>query len=133
MSCGTATSTSTEPDGSLSNPFVIKQGRTFSLVLTVTRNGSTVDLSGRTGRAQLRAQVDSLGTPIATFEVTIRTPQTGSNRGKVDVTLGATVTAAPQIAPGRYYFDVELALDADDDDVIATGVYVATVTPEVTK
>lgn len=138
MSCGGETTT-TEPDGSAGAPFILKQGRNFDLVVTVRSRagGPTVDLltPARTGRAQLRRQPGDLGTPVATFSVTIRTPQTGSDRGRADVHLDADVseaTADPLIAPGLYVADVEFVNDVDAGDVLATDVFYIRVLPEVT-
>lgn len=137
MTCGTTTPPAT-PDGSAAAPFILKKGRTFLLVTTVTLNGSTVDLlsPARTGRAQLRRLPTDLGTPVATFTVTIRNPQTGSSRGRADVRLGADVSAtgaAPAIVPGDYVMDVEFVNDVDASDVIASDVMHVRVVPEVTQ
>lgn len=131
MSC-CGTSDSSAPRGSASNPFVVRQGSTFEFTLRFFRNGSARDLSGRTGSGHLRSSPARSGTPLAEFEVTIRDPQTGSGRGRVDVRLGATTTAYPQIQAGDYVFDIELVDDADDDDVIATDLMYLRLLPEVT-
>ena len=128
--CGSPNSDAAQ--GSASNPFVVRQGSTFEFTLRFFRNGSPRDLSDRTGTAHLRASPGLGGTALAEFDVTIRDPQTGSGRGRVDVRLGATVTAYPQIAAGDYVFDVELTLDADPDDVIATDTFYLRLLPEVT-
>ena len=131
MSC-CSSADSDAPLGSVSNPFVVRQGATFEFTLRFFRNGAARDLSDRTGTAHLRASAGVAGTALAEFEVTVRDPQTGSGRGRVDVRLGATVTAYPQIAAGDYVFDVELTLDADEDDVIATDTFYLRLMPEVT-
>ena len=128
--CGSPNSDAAQ--GSASNPFVVRQGSTFEFTLRFFRNGSPRDLSDRTGSAHLRASPGRGGNPLAEFDVSIRDPQTGSGRGRVDVRLGATVTAYPQIAAGDYVFDVELTLDADPDDVIATDTFYLRLLPEVT-
>lgn len=125
------------PAGLPNAPFVLKQGRTFRLVVTAfDRNGSRVDLDNpaRTGRAQLRKQATDLGLPVATLSVAIR-DQT-IYKGKADVTLGATVSAAtanPVILTGVYVLDVEFVNDVDPDDVIASDVVYVQVVAEVTK
>jgi len=138
MACGNETA-STDPNGSADAPFILKQGRNFGLVVTVREreDGPTIDLlsPSRTGRAQLRRQAGEAGTPVATFVVTIRSPQTGSDRGRADVTLDASTsaaTASPVIAPGLYVADVEFANDSDAGDVLATDVFHIRVVPEVT-
>lgn len=131
MSC-CGSSNSSAPLGSAGNPFIVRQGSTFEFTLRFFRNGSPRDLSDRTGTAHLRASPALAGSALAEFDVTIRDPQTGSGRGRVDVRLGATVTAYPQIAAGDYVFDVELTLDSDDDDVIATDTFYLRLLPEVT-
>ena len=127
------------PDGTAASPFALKQGRNFDLVVTVRSRagGPTVDLlsPARTGRAQLRRQAGELGTPVATFAVSIRTPQTGSDRGRADIHLDADVseaTADPLIAPGLYVADVEFVNDLNAGDVLATDVFYIRVLPEVT-
>lgn len=131
MSC-CGNPSATLPRGSAANPFIVKQGTTFEFTLRFYRNGTSRDLSERTGRAQLRVNSSLLGEPVATFDVTIREPQTGSDRGKVDVRLGATVTAYPQMQSGDYVFDVELVSDDDPDDVISTDIFYLRLMPEVT-
>lgn len=140
MACVNCDDLNGAPDGSIGNPFVLRQGKTFRIVANVQRENDfgelvQVDLStpARTGRAQLRSTIDSLGAPIATLTITNRTPQTGSNRGLADVTLGATVSQAPQILAGQYVLDVEFVNDADADDVIGSAVHHVRVDPEVTK
>ena len=139
MACG-STTTNTDPDGSADAPFILKQGRNFALVVTARARpgGPTVDLlsPARTGRAQLRSQASDVGTPIATLTVTIRSPQTGADRGRADVTLDASTseaTATTVIAPGLYVADVEFVNDSDAGDVLATDVFHVRVVPEVTK
>lgn len=138
MTCGGETA-NTNPNGSADAPFILKQGRSFGLVVTAREreDGPTVDLlsPARTGRAQLRKQAGEVGTPVATFTVAIRNPQTGSDRGRADVTLNASVsaaTASPVITPGLYMADVEFANDGDAGDVLATDVFHIRVVPEVT-
>lgn len=129
---------STERNGTLEAPFLLKQGRTFLLVVTVQRDGALVDLSSpaRTGRGQMRASAADTGTPVASFDVSIRDPQTGTDKGKADVSLGATVSAAtavPAVPVGVYQVDVEFENDTDPDDVIASDVFYVEVVAEVTK
>ena len=140
MSCGTNTNTNVLQDGTAEYPFILKQGRSFDIVAVARarEGGPTTDLlvPARTPRGQLRRQVADLGTPVATFEVTIRDPQTGSDRGRADVNLGADVSAAtadPLIAVGDYVADVEFENDADAGDVLATDVFYIRVVGEVTK
>lgn len=128
--CGSPDASATR--GSASNPFVIRQGSTFEFTLRFFRNGSPRDLSDRTGSGHLRSSPGRGGTPLAEFEVTVRDPQTGSGRGRVDVRLGATVTAYPQIQAGDYVFDIEVTSDSDPDDVISTDLMHLRLLPEVT-
>lgn len=129
MACITTTSTDA-PRGSSQNPFCIRQGKQFCLVVTVTKaNGSPFDLTGYTGRAQLRKQVADQGPPVATFTVT----NDPTILNKATVKLGATITET--LLVGKYVFDVEFENDVDPDDVIdgSNGPQNIEVKGEVTK
>jgi hypothetical protein len=112
----------------------IEQGATFSLVATLTSDGTTpVDLTGYTGRGKIKtAAYDS--TAVATFAITIPSPATGA----VNIVLTPTQTAAIEATGAgysdvtNYYYDVEL-YTAADADVIRLLNGSVTVSPEITK
>lgn len=138
MASKTTTITGGPGTGTESDPFILKQGRTFGLVVTVKDAGAAVDLltPPRTGRSELRNTAENVGPPLATFVVTIRSPQTGADKGKADVSLGATVSesgANPAVPPGLYVSDVEFVNTGDDDDVLSSDVFFVRVVAEVTK
>lgn len=108
----------------------MRQGKNFAFNGAIkTKLGAFVSLTGYTGRAQLRRIATDIGTPVATFVVTVVNPV--GPRPQFTVSLGATGTAA--IQPGTYVFDVEFVNDLDADDVLFGGEGQILVTPEVTK
>lgn len=129
MACITPQTTDA-PRGSTENPFCMRQGKRFAITVSVLRaNRSPFNLTGYTGRAQLRKQASDLGAPVATFTVTNDPLITN----KALVELGATIT--PTILVGFYVFDVEFENDTDPDDVVdgSNGVQNIEVKGEVTK
>ena len=92
---------------------VIKQGARFAFEVSVfNENGTPFDLTGFTGRAELRRLQDRSSALLGTFVVTIQAPATA---GKVLVDMGATVTRVIAF-PG--FFDVEVEEAADSENVI---------------
>lgn len=129
MACVTPQTTDA-PRGSRENPFCMRQGKRFAITVTVLKaNKSPFNLTGYTGRAQLRKQTADLGAPVATFTVTNDPLITN----KALVELGATITET--ILIGLYVFDVEFENDIDPDDVVdgSNGVQNIEVKGEVTK
>lgn len=114
--CSAVSSPSTEPIGSASNPFVIKQGIVFRLLTNIKKpaseGGGPFNLTNYTGRAELRVNPEDEGAPVATFTVT----NSATVTGQALVELPATITET--ILPGDYVFDVEFENNANPDDVI---------------
>lgn len=129
MAC-TTTNIADAPRGSKENPFCMRKGKRFAITVSVLKaNRSPFNITGYTGRAQLRRQASDLGAPVATFTVTNDPLVTN----KALVELGATVTETLLI--GFYVFDVEFENDTDPDDVVdgSNGVQNIEVKGEVTK
>lgn len=85
---------------------IIDQGADFSLGLALTDGGVAVDLTGYSGRAQMRSKKSSAAI-AATFVVTV-TSEVG---GTITMTLTNAVTAA--LSPGVYFYDLEIYTAAD--------------------
>lgn len=103
----------------------IDQGTDFSTTIEVNDDtGSDRDLTGYTGRAQLRRSYHSVSNTA--FTVTIDNP----SEGEVVLSLSNAITA--NLRYGRYVYDVELVKTSDGTvERILEGV--VTVYPEVTK
>lgn len=103
----------------------IDQGSNFSASIQVNLDsGSARDLTGYTGRSQLRRSYFS--TSNVTFAVTISSPVTG----EIVISLPSSQTA--NLKYGRYVYDVELVEDSSGNvERILEGI--VTVYPEVTK
>lgn len=104
----------------------IDQGTTFTITISVTDDtGSARNLTGYTGRAQLRRSYYT-NTNTA-FTVSIDNP-TG---GEVNLALSNTQTSA--LKAGRYVYDVELTGPSPGYSVerIVEGIVV--INPEATK
>lgn len=141
----------TAPAGSPGNPFRVHPGTTFTVrlrfflvgvsVVVVPDgedepcDGDPINLGtpGRTGSAQLRPDLDQQGEPTVELDVAIETPQAGSRRGLVTVTMPASSSLFPYMAPRTYVFDVRLANDDDEDDVLGSQVFHLLVLPGVTR
>jgi hypothetical protein len=109
---------------SISN-LVIDQGTTFFATISVVNDSGTAkNLTGYTGRAQLkRSYYTNTNT---SFTVTIDNP----TDGEIDLSLTDTQTSA--LKAGRYVYDVELVLTATGTvERIIEGI--VTIYPEVTK
>jgi hypothetical protein len=102
----------------------IDQGTTFAHNFVVKDSSATViDLSGYTGRGQLRKEYAS-SSADADFTVTISAPTTGT----VEVTLTAAQTEL--IDSGSYVYDIEIVNGATVHRIVQGN---ATVYPEVTR
>lgn len=102
---------------------VIDQGTTFSTSISLTdENGDAIDLTGFTGRSQMRKHYTSSNSQ--SFTVTLN-----SSEGTVGLTLTSSQTA--NLVPGRYVYDVEVVSAANVVSRIVEGI--VTVTPEVTR
>jgi hypothetical protein len=104
--------------------FTLEQGSTFSRRLTVQENNSALDLTGYTGRMQMRSTHDS-DTIILSFTVTV----SDASSGQLTTTASATTTAS--ITPGIYVYDLEIESSASTVTRLMQGNI--TVTPEVTR
>ncbi len=119
--------------GSAENPFSMTQGIKFTLKNTVTRSlangGGPFDLTGFTGRSQMRVDPLDRGTPIADFTVTI----TSATEGKAEITLDASLSV--NFEPQLYVFDIEYIEGADPENIISgtNGVLYIQVLPAVTQ
>lgn len=117
MSACSTLSTSTAEKGSASNPFILTQGITFRLKNQVNKSiedgGGPFDLTGFTGRSQMRLGPEDVSTPVAEFTVSIPTPTNGLGL----LTLGATLSTS--IAPGLYVFDIEYVDGGDPNNIIS--------------
>jgi hypothetical protein len=104
---------------------VIDQGADFSTTITVTDNaGAVVDLTGYTGRGQIRKHYTS--ETAVDFDVSFGTPKSD---GKV--TLSLTNAQTTNMEPGRYVYDAEIITGGGVVSRLVEGL--ATVTPEVTR
>lgn len=108
---------------SVSN-FAIDQGSNATVTIYVTEsNGTARNLTGYTGRGQLKRSFYS--TSNTTFTISIANP----TEGEVVLSLNADQTA--NLKYGRYVYDVELVSNAYLVERIVEGI--VTVYPEVTK
>jgi hypothetical protein len=102
---------------------IIDQGTTFSTSINLTDdNGDAIDLTGYTGRAQMRKHYTSSN--AQSFTVSLQ-----SSNGTVTLSLTETQTA--NLTAGRYVYDVEVVSGANVVSRIVEGI--VTVTPEVTR
>ncbi len=102
---------------------IIDQGTTFSTSINLTDdNGDAIDLTGYTGRAQMRKHYTSSNSQ--SFTVSLQ-----SSNGIVTLSLTETQTA--NLTAGRYVYDVEIVSGANVVSRIVEGF--VTVTPEVTR
>lgn len=104
---------------------VIDQGSDFSQTLTIKEDGTAKDLTGYSARAQIRPSVSS-DTLTASFTCTIPNPSTGT------IVVFMSNTTTKTIAPGRYYYDLEL-FTSNDATVTRLLQGEVSVTPEVTR
>jgi len=104
---------------------VIDQGSDFAVDLVIKEDGSALDLSNYTGRAQLRTSVDA-SSASATFTVT----KTNASGGALKMELGASTSSG--LSAGQYVYDLEIytASDSVVKRIIQGDV---TITPEVTR
>lgn len=83
----------------------IPQGATFSRVIKWKADGTLVNLTGYTARAQIRPTAASATTTLSLTTENGRIALGGS-AGTITLSISATDTAA--IAAGRYVYDLEL-------------------------
>ena len=96
-------------------------GDSFSRTILIKDENGPIDLTGLTGRAQIRDRPN--GTLLAEFTVTIPTPLTG------EVVFSLT-TAQTRALPGKGVWDLELDGGLNNTHTIVTGA--VCVIPDVT-
>jgi len=102
---------------------IVDQGTTFATTIYLTDdNGDPIDLTGYTGRSQMRKHYTSSNSQ--SFSVSL-----SNTVGSVSLALTAVQTA--NIVAGRYVYDVEVVSGANVISRIIEGI--VTVTPEVTR
>jgi hypothetical protein len=102
---------------------VMDQGADFSATITLTdESGNLIDLSGYTGRSQMRKFYTS--NTYYTFDVTLN-----ANTASILLTMSAANTN--QISSGRYVYDLEVISGGSVVSRILEGI--VTVTPQVTR
>ena len=104
---------------------VIDQGSDFAIDLTITEGGSAKNLTGYSGRAQLRT-THTASSATASFTVSV----VNASAGTMKMELSSATTAG--IAAGRYVYDLEIHTsgDATVKRLIQGSV---TINPEVTR
>jgi|TARA_B100001094_G_C18079581_1_gene744435 hypothetical protein len=104
---------------------VIDQGSDFAIDLTITEAGSAKNLTGYSGRAQVRS-THAASSTSATFSVTIVNASTGQLK------MEMTAATSGGLAAGRYVYDLEIhtANNATVKRLIQGSV---TINPEVTR
>lgn len=103
----------------------IDQGTTYSVTIGVTdTTGSARDLTGYTGRAQLRRSYYTNSNTA--FTVAIDNPLEG------EITLSLTATQTSALKAGRYVYDLELVANVTSSvERVVEGI--VTIYPEVTR
>lgn len=108
---------------SVTNLF-IDQGSNVSVTINVTDStGSAKNLTGYTGRSQIRRSYHSVSNTA--FTVTINNPADG------EVILSLTADQTANLKYGRYVYDLELVSNTSYVERMIEGI--VTVYPEVTK
>ena len=104
---------------------VIDQGSDFAIDLTITESGSAKNLTGYSGRAQMRSTHAS-SSVTASFTVSV----VNASAGTMKMEMSSSVTAG--VAAGRYVYDLEIHTsgDATVKRLIEGSV---TINPEVTR
>lgn len=106
----------------------IEQGATFALNLTLQdANGDPFDLTGYTGRGQLRTRYSDVS-PLVNFTVTVPQHNTLPSEGKLSIGLTAAQTAA--LPPRALVYDIELVKNAEVIRILQGR---ADISPEVTR
>lgn len=113
---------------SVAHDIVIDQGSVFNMALQWTdENGDPIDLSGYTGRMQVREEYGSATAMIDISGVSI----TFDASGNINITATAAETEAA--VPGRHVYDLEIYPAGDEAQAIRLIHGDAVVTPEVTR
>ena len=103
---------------------VIDQGADFSIQLDLANDGSAVDLTGFSARAQLRA-TPTTSELAASFTINF----TDRANGQLKMEMPNATTAG--LSPGKYYYDLESVSGGGVVTRLLQGV--ARVTPNVTR
>ena len=85
---------------------IIDQGSDFSVLFTITEDGSAKNLTGFSARAQMRT-TKGASSVSATFTCTI----TSASEGKLTMSLPAATSSA--LTAGRYFYDLEIFTSSD--------------------
>jgi hypothetical protein len=102
---------------------IVDQGSTYYTNIDVqTEDGQAVDLTGYSGRAQIRKHYTS--TTATNFDIDI-----DNGDGTISLALSANATAS--LVAGRYVYDVELTSSDGIVERVLEGI--VTVTPNVTR
>ena len=104
--------------------FTLEQGTTFSREITVQESGSAMNLTGDTGRMQMRSTHNS-----TTIALTITVAVSNAAQGKLQLTATAAQTSA--VEEGMYVYDLEIESGGGTVTRLMEGN--VTVTPEVTR
>ena len=80
---------------------VVDQGSDFAIDLTITEGGAAKNLTGYSGRAQLRTTI-AASSASASFTVTV----VNASNGTMKMELSAATTTS--LAAGRYVYDLEI-------------------------
>lgn len=100
----------------------IDQGSNYSVIVDLTTaNGSAMNLTGYTGRGQMRKSPYS----STAKDFTVAVANTGT------VTLSMTSDYTSNITSGRWLYDVEVISDSGIVTRVLEGI--VTVTPEITR
>ena len=104
---------------------VIDQGSDFAIDLTITESGSAKNLTGYSGRAQMRSTHAS-SSATASFTVNV----VNATAGTMKMEMSSSTTSG--ISAGRYVYDLEIHTsgDATVKRLIQGSV---TINPEVTR
>ena len=86
---------------------VIDQGSTFVIDLTIKESGALKNLTGFSGRAQMRSS-KSASAVAASFTCTVVSP---AGNGVLKMELSATTSSA--MAAGVYFYDLEIHTASD--------------------
>ena len=85
---------------------IIDQGSDFSVLFTITEDGSAKNLTGFSARAQMRT-TKGAASVSATFTCVV----TSASEGKLTMSLPAATSSA--LTAGRYFYDLEIFTSGD--------------------
>lgn len=113
-------------------PLCIKQGAKFRHAFLIqNEDGTGISLAGKQGRMQLRDEIDGTVILDLTTANGRMVLEAGAEVGRIDITLGATLTDPLTIA--QMVYDIEIFDPGDADDVERFIEGPAQLTPQVTK